>query len=260
VINHARTLLLGQEGEIIPTGYYVGEEYVPEYSPVVLTLGLKPVYDALFGLDPDYEGRLYRTAQYMALLDSTEYSEYVSNFDSRLTYDVGSSGFTGLDYGIEITTDSVLELAIVGVWEEPSYKGRMRNDWVVEATGSNQILVRHVQTKTTQGTVLTFSTSGVSNQFKLPESDLKAIIIAPSGMTGDRWDILHRTSLAGTLADVMTSLEALSFSARQALFGVRQEEPWLTFRNLFDKNQLLPFRFSGALLAFIYRIEAQRNP
>jgi len=260
VINHARTLLLGQAGEIIPTGYYVGEEYVPSYNPIDLPPALKTVYEALFGLNPDYEGRLYRTAQYMALLHSTEYVDYVTDLDSLLTYDVSTSGFTELDYDIDIVTDSILELTIVGEWKEPSYKGRMRNDWVVEATDSNQILIRHTQTGTTQGSILIFNPEGVSNQFKLPESDLKAIIVAPSAMNGDRWEIRHRTSLAGTLTEVMGNLETLSFSTRQALFGVRQDEPWLTFRNLFDKNQNLPFRLSGALLAFIYCIEEQRNP
>ena len=260
MINHARTLLLNRKGEIVPTSYYLGEEYVPVYPGIALEPSLARVAGILYGTSPDYESKLFRTAQYMAILHSTEFVEYVTALDSRITYDVSHPGLVGLEYGLEIVTASEAALAVVGTWSEPAYLGRMRNDWVVEATGANQILVRHVQSGATQGQVLTFGVGSSSNAFPLIGSDFTAIITDPDGLAGDRWEIRYREPPGHTLSDVVANLESMSRITRQALFGLGSEEPYQTFRNLFDKNQALPFRLSGALLALIYRMEALRNP
>jgi len=251
---------MNQEGEVVPSGAYAGEEYIPTYSPLVLDPSLLKIHTTLFGTEPDHEGRLYRAAQYMAVLHSTEFVEYVTALDNRVTYDASQPGLMSLEYGTVITTTSPWDLSIIGSWQAPRYKGVMRNDWVVEATGANQILVRHVQSGTTMGMALVFAGDGSSESFALPESDLRAVITAETGLSGDRWEIRHRLPLEQTLPDVVSGLEAMNLTTRQALFGLGRDEPYLTFRNLFDKHQALPFRLSGALLALIYRMEAQRNP
>jgi hypothetical protein len=262
MINHARTLLLNRKGEIIPSGFRASEEYVPVYSPVELSSALSAVYSILFGTAPDYAGKLYRTAQYMAVLHSTEFVEYVTDLDSRITYDPSDPGLLSLSWGLTVTsTASAPALTVLNDWDPPDFTGRMEHQWIVTATGSNTIEVRNVWTGELLGLVLSFGADGASNRFPLPGSDFEARISAPLGLTASqRWEILYRVPLTRGLGQIVEAVKGLSGETLDGLFGVAPAEPYLTFRNLLNGHKALPFQLSGVLLALVYRMEALRNP
>lgn len=259
MINHVRTLLLNEPGERIPAGAHRSEAYIPLFKPVVLDTPLMKVYEVLYGTDPDYEGKLFRTAQYMAILHSTEFVEYVTALDPRITYDPLRPNLFDQSYGTTVATSGAATLTVLGVWQEPAFKGRMRSDWVVTLAGS-QMTARHVQSGYEYTQLLTFTPAGASERFHLPKCDLDALITQAAPVVSQRWDILQRVPVSEDLGEVLTRLDDMSGASQRALLGVDSAEPYVSFRNMFETGRTLPFRMSGVLLALAYRMEALRTP
>lgn len=87
MINHLRTLLLGQRGSRSFALDEPGEEYVPPlFVPPQLPSWLRAVQMTLFGAHPDRVGLNWRVHQLLGCLHASWLSPHVAAFDPRLTY------------------------------------------------------------------------------------------------------------------------------------------------------------------------------
>ena len=64
----------------------LGEEFIPEFTPVALPSYLQIARNILFGAAPDKVFLNFRAYELMSLLHSTELEEFVTAFDPRITY------------------------------------------------------------------------------------------------------------------------------------------------------------------------------
>lgn len=73
-----------------------------------------------------------------------------------------------------------------------------------------------------------------------------------------RWLINMQANPAPAITTIMPTLELLGEPVFIDLFGVTDEEPYTTFKNLWFDHPLPNYRLAGLTLAFIYRAEEQR--
>ena len=87
MINQGRTLLLNRDGFNRPLPTYFLEEYVdPLFKALSIPAELQSVYEVLVGTLADNAYANFRMRQYMLILHSTEFAEYVTALDPRVTY------------------------------------------------------------------------------------------------------------------------------------------------------------------------------
>lgn len=73
-----------------------------------------------------------------------------------------------------------------------------------------------------------------------------------------RWLINMQANPAPAITTIVPTLELLGEPIFLDLFGVADEEPYTTFKNLWFDHPLPNYRLAGLTLAFIYRAEEQR--
>ena len=73
-----------------------------------------------------------------------------------------------------------------------------------------------------------------------------------------RWLINMQANPSPAITTIMPTLELLGEPIFLDLFGVSDEEPYTTFKNLWFDHPLPNYRLAGLTLAFIYRAEEQR--
>ena len=248
MINNIRTILLNEDGPHTEDSTVAGDQYIPEYTGVELTGDLARIYDVLFGSQPDYEGRVYRMGQYMAIVHSTEYAAYVVDPDPRITYNARNSGV--MDEGLYgIVTGGPSELTINGTLGRPEDTGRITTHWRILAVDSSNVAIDN----TTDGIIVTYALGDTKT---LPGSSFIVAFDDQDITAGDRWDITHRTRVQPDLGVVLSNLQALPDGVLTPVFGSEpREEPFLTFYNMFKQDSLLPFQLTGMLLGLAYRIQ-----
>jgi hypothetical protein len=96
MINHARTLLLGEPGkhlEHINTGMPY-DAYVPAYALKSIRPGLLDAREAVMGYATDTQARRARAAALLTIIESTTFAEHLYQWDPRKTYDFSRHGAT----------------------------------------------------------------------------------------------------------------------------------------------------------------------
>jgi hypothetical protein len=68
------------------------------------------------------------------------------------------------------------------------------------------------------------------------------------------WNVAARVNPGPALISVLPNLEFLGEPTYLELFGVVPDEPYRTFKNLWEEHPLPAYRLSGIVLALIYRI------
>lgn len=84
---------------------------------------------------------------------------------------------------------------------------------------------------------------------------------APETETGliARWFVETKATPEPVLATAIAGLEMIGEPASIELFGLKDEEPYLTFKNLWFDHPLPVYRLNGMVLALIYRTEELRG-
>lgn len=77
--------------------------------------------------------------------------------------------------------------------------------------------------------------------------------------TRAEWDIELRANPTPVLTTALTAFEFFGEPMLLELFGVTDEEPYKTFKNLWADHPLPAYRLSGIVLAMIYRLQALRS-
>lgn len=247
MINHVRTLLLNESGPKPEDVSVAGDTYIPAHAPIEHTAGLSVLRGLLYGARSDYEGRLYRTNQYLAIIHATEYAPYVYHLDPRITY--SPDKLLIFEEGNYRTSVSPATLTVSGTWAGVSH--RVQTRWKVTAKGSNFEVVNI--TDNLQETV------PASGARPLPGSTLAFGVNEQPAVDGTVWLITHRCHPGPDLGAILASCLQTDLSVSEAVFGpVPVQEPFKTFYNLFKVHYAWPYRLAGLVLGYAYRLESIR--
>ena len=259
MINHARTLLCNVSGASRPGLGMFGEEYVPaNFVAQTLPGYLANLRTIIFGTDPDNLFLNYRAAECMHLLHSTKFVTYLTDLDTRYTYDLADRSFFDTDFGTNLVTIQAVTDLIPSVLNRfvcNDAKGRAMEQWDVRIAGGT-VTRKNIRTGATAIDAWALADS-LSPRYSLPGSDLDIRFITPGALLGDgRWQVTAAAKPAGFYG-LEAKLQNSGQAASALLFS--ETEPYKTFKNLWEQHPLFNHRMSGMLLAMIYRMEAIRN-
>ena len=250
MINHARNLLLNvQRTQLLDLP---GHEYVPaDFVPVAnLPDYIRKIRTVLFGLYPDTFMYNYRLRQLLPILHGSELADYLTTFDSRITYWPQPPDIFFQTFGLQsnrMVGDSVLA---IGGNELQEQNGTVYFQWTADLSLADELtLTPNYPTQPATTTAVTY-TDGLSQPITIPGTSVTLRVTTPSSATV--WKLSGVAKPAKSLANVVWSLNALSDELQQ-LFGTSQLEPWLTFKNLWEQQQSV-YRLARLLCALIYRM------
>lgn len=257
MINHARTLLLNKSGNTSPSPTFYGEEYVPTaYKAVILPSELLQVRRALFGAHPDDAGLNYALWQYMRILHSTEFEEYVYALDPRVTY-LHAKSLVDYDYGPSVLTNAEA-LWFVGKPKLGDTDGRLQENWEIKQLSLTTYELRNMYTGTITTDTVTI-TNNITALMPIPDQPECFVSVDTNAATVTDWFITYiaaptqamdPTSRAAQLSQVGAGIMAELFPNR---------EPFKIFKALWEQESRFAYKLSGALLALIYRTEELRR-
>lgn len=264
MINHARTLLLNRDSASFPGYQFPGEQVVPtNYRAINLPSYLNRLRERLFGSDPDRAMLNYRLAQYLKMIHSGQYVSYLTDLDNRVTYldpnrrDLfDNASFT--PNVRQISGASSPAVYLQGGPVSPDVVGRLYRRYTVEYLDPDFRVTVSAPANTTTDITPAF-TNGLSNQVPLGDSGYGLLIGQTNLNAGDKWLIDFFLRPTWSLGEIALTLRSIGEPTLLQLFGVTKEEPYQTFRNLWEKNQDTTDSLTGLLLATIYRTEEVRT-
>jgi hypothetical protein len=98
---------------------------------------------------------------------------------------------------------------------------------------------------------LVLETTNFAQSLLAPGVELETVI--------SRWQISTRAAPQPVITALLPTLEMLGEPVFLELFGVKQREPYATFKNLWFDHPNAVYRLIGLTLALIYRTEEARN-
>jgi hypothetical protein len=259
MINHGRTLLLNEDGDKRPGAEFFLEEYVdPAFKALSLPGYLAGVRAALLSAGDD-AWQNYRLQQLMALLHGTEFVSYLLALDPRFTYRHDRS-ILDLAYG---GSSSPMNVQAMGL--QPIYSGsltagisspRISYGWTVEVLSPTLVNSTDRLTGYSSDSPVTYQ-SGLSSVILLAGQSKFGIRFQSASLpTGARLEVSYLVRPDSELTDLLAPLESLGDEVVSSLFGTA--EPYKTFKQLWEKHGYTAYRFSGLLLAYVYRAEEVR--
>jgi len=272
MINHARNLLVNYIGNDFSR---VGEEVIdPKFRPVVkqnMPSAVVVVRSILFGKEPDAEMLNYRAAQYLRLIHGCELAKYITELDTRITYDLTSAELLDLRLfapTVSTVTTAGANLAVI-VHEADSATfttDKLLQRWRVSLTGvadntaSTTIQLFGTPIRTERKTV-PISNASNSALFKLTGSTLYGRFMwsaggAEAAPTGE-WLVNSRVRPSSDFSVLEQSLRSVD-EALIDLFsrGSAQgyTEPFATFYELWTNSPYIEYRIGAVVLALIYKM------
>jgi len=258
MINHARTLLLNIAGSERHGVSFPGEEFVPrDYKVLTLPTALRNVRTILFGNEPDRVMMNYRLRQFMALLHSTELSEFVLDLDPRVTYLANRSSLFAASTFAPVVTEVVSAGSSLVFHGVNTIGGSvLQHAWSVEILAST-IRVRR-QTPPLDDVLQAYTTTdGLSSAISLTGSQLGFRVQNPT--VGQKWKISAVLRPEIELGEIAVALSKVGEPTLLVLFGTERTEPVATFRELWLRGVGLPYKLGSVLAALTYRTNLIRG-
>jgi len=257
MINVARQLLLNMPSQKA-TGR-PGEEYMPpDFQPLVLPSYISSIFGYLYGPRPDDMLKFYRVRQLLTVLHSTEFVEYVTDLDHRFTYSPGlaDSDFAGLFGTYVAAREGTGTLTLLGSMPAADDIG-IYHRWLVSVIDESRVAVSR-QTAPIASVTYDYSyTDDLSSVFDISGDELRAVFSADPG---DSWRVEAYAKPTRSLGDIAAQLQSVGSNMTMPLFGLAdndiKSEPYRTFYQLWTSHAEFPYRFSGFLLALLYRLWA----
>lgn len=249
MINHFRTLLLNRSAPSYSTR--AGEEYIPDdfVSLANLPTYLQNIRTALYGRNPDWLFENYRTKQYVSLVHNTELERFITDLDSRITYDPNDTEFFRGVFGPHTGKEG---LRFIGEPPAPDASGQSTLRWKVELIDGDIASIEQI-TPVNSAFTLNYNTEPLINGLWLQFS-------APYGTI---WTAEYNRRPEYSLGEIMAGVESSTAQYWNQLFGVgsarASEEPWKTFRNLWLFHPEMPYKLGGFLLAYVYALDLWRQ-
>jgi hypothetical protein len=260
MINHARTLLMNVDGAHRPAPDSFLEEYIPpDFDAQELPSHMESLHKVMFGNDPDNAFRNFRAWQLMKVLHSTEFADYVTDLDPRITYLHDRSVIDAVQAATfeALNASATNELFEIGSVEADPTVPLMQPSWTLEVLAALYVRTTALRSGLTQDSVVTISDELTSIIPMAGQANYGVRIRATASLpVGARWRITKLVFPDADLSQLLADLEAHE-AALSRLFGVT--EPYKTFGELWNRHAILSYRLSGALLAFIHRAEEART-
>jgi hypothetical protein len=261
MINHARTLLLNQDG--VGFSGFVGEEYTPpDFTTVELPSFCRDIRRVLFGDNPDWLMFNYRAYELTTMLASTELTEFVTAFDSRITYSTNNSA-TPFEEVFPFQRASVGSTVVIPVggttaglypttnFTAPDVTGQCYQQWSINQTSTQFHITHETRPRKLVSEDATY-TNGLSNLVPLPESSLQ---FRADQDSSSQWRLEAYSQPQRGLGGLEAGIGALSEETMFELFHIGDpegnEEPWMTWRNLWNDNTETAYRLGAVVLALI---------
>jgi hypothetical protein len=256
MINHARTLLLNRDGDKRPVATFFGEEYVPElFRTVDLPSELVTARDALLGNNPDDAGINYMVWQYMKLLHSTEFEDYVLALDTRITY-MNKKTLVAFPFGPSVDNNGIA-LQFQGAPALGGSDGRLQESWQIEqlSQGSYRLTNMHTGFSTTE---VVNVTDGLTDYMAIPGHSSYNVRVAVDSVTTGLWFITYTAKPQATLDPIARLAQFSNTGAAVKVAVFPSRDPFKLFAKLWEDESRFAYKVSGVLLALIYRIEELR--
>lgn len=259
MINHVRTLILNKDGDKRPDPSFFLEEYIdPAFRSIKTPVFLQRLNSILVGDNSDAAFANYRLWQYMKLLHSTEFVAYVLNLDPRVTYledrsvvpQQNSSSFT------PNPTAAGVQLYFIGEVATASPAVKLYRSWELEVLAPLYLRSSSLQSSAFKDTVVTLANGMSSEILMAGQNSFGVRIVSDPLPVGGKWLIEAFAFPEGDITDLIAPLTSLLHGIGQDLFP--NVEPFKTFGELWNKHDILAYRFSGLLLAYAYQIEKVR--
>ena len=256
MFNHARNLLINISGSNNPGPDYLGEELVPyEYYARSLSTPLQNIRHQLFGADPDRAMLNYRAHQLLSTIEKTSLQEFVTDLDSRITYQFGKDHALALHDTwkpkvLRVGGDLSNELTVTGTPVRPDYTGRLYYQFSVDLSGTAITVSRETPPINAESTNYSL-TNSLSPAFDLLYTGYSIHVNTTSSLVS--WSISGYLRPQLSFDDIVQSLDKVGEPTLVALFGTENVEPWNTFKNLWYDSPDVIYRIGAITLALIYR-------
>lgn len=254
--NQARTLLLNTNGNEQPSADFFAQEYVPPYfRTVLLPSGLLNVRRALFGGAPDQAGMNYSIWQYMRILHSTEYAEWVTALDPRITYLSKQSMLdTAFGPSVDRNADALQFTGLPGLGDA---SGKLQESWTIEQVSAAIYRIMNMSTRRTETHTVSIEDGYTEFMPMTGYADFK-VRVQTHLVTVPSWIVQYLAAPLSGMDTVNRAAQAANIGAEAyaELFPAR--EPYKLFKALWEKHILFPYKMTGYLLALIYRTEEYR--
>ncbi len=261
--NHIRNLLVNLTGNDSYYDNVPGDELIPsEYFEIEnLPTFLQVARSRIFGAKPDRAMLNYRAAQLLEMISCTELQEYVTATDPRITYEKSGrslkSGFEPEVVKIGGSATDILTLKNTPI--RPDITGRSGYEYhiAIEASPTDTVTVtRRSWPASTETSDLTI-TSGLSQEIALTGSGFKVYVNAATD--GAAWIVKGFIRPSTNLSAIEESLREIGEPYLLQIFGVKDVEPYLTFKNCWNNHPDLAYRLGGITLAMAYRMGELTN-
>lgn len=261
MFNHARTLLMNTNGEDRIYASYPGDELIPvRFNKLNLPTYIKVIRTRLFGVSPDRVMLNYRVAQLLHLIEATNLHTHILALDSRITYNSKSNQMVLASTFEPVVTqyggNSMDILTLIGSAISPDASGQTAYNYQVTIDGVNINIQRVTPPTVTVQNLLNF-TASLSDVYLLPYSDYKIRVNSVNPLAA--WTIRGFLRPTTALSAIEQSLRSIGEPYLLQLFGVIDEEPYLTFKNCWNGHPDFAHRLGGLVLALVYRTEELRN-
>lgn len=272
----------------------VGYEYIPvEFRPLMLPTALSTIRRVLFGSNPDQRFLNLRSRELLHYVHQTPAAEYLYKLDKRITYwpEPTASNFQ-FQTGIEISQirGAPRAAAFGGEFTANNSTGRAHRQYTIGFVNADEVPIaleeqsdRYLLIETDDKVLNELSSDFMSlstdtvNELRikdkqllsdkiptitLPETNVRVkfadLPTDPDTYDG-RWYVKLTANPAPAITTLMPTLELLGEPVFLELFGLTDDEPYATFKNLWFDHPLPAYRLAGLVLAFIYRVENVRT-
>jgi len=254
--NMARTLLRNVDGDTAQTVGLFAKYVPPYYRAVPLSSGLLTVRRALFGSNPDQDGLDLMVWRYMRILHSTEYSDWLTALDPRITYD-GLESVLDVAYGPTVSRDSAA-FQFTGDPGLGGASGRLRAAWTIEQLSLGVYRITELSSRRSETYSVALS-DGMTEFMAMPGYTAYKVRIQTGLLTDSQWSVTYLSRPGPEMDPINRAVQAsnIGIEAYTELFPSR--EPFKLFKQLWEQHSLFPYKMSGYLLALIYRTEEIRS-
>ena len=136
----------------------------------------------------------------------------------------------------------------------------MYHQYLIEILTGETVRVTQETVPVKQDIVPYTFTSGLSSRVDLFDSGWGVLMGTNSGgFGGASWKFSVNNRPTFDLGQLVVMLEQLTEPVLLELFGLAPDEPFRTFKNLWEQNNETPFKLGGLLLALITRTNEVRE-
>jgi hypothetical protein len=220
---------------------------------------LNSIRTALFGRDPDRQMINYRLGEILPLLHATAYAEYITTYDSRITYRPGEATelFTGAFGWTASKLDADSQLTLIGELPQRTASARLVGEWDIQAIAVDAASATfRVASRRPMSPPLDVETAITDDWTEKVALTKEAGFRVQATLTvGDRWRVVRRQRPLLSVIDVLNVIATAGADAIDATLE-GSDEPQVTFQKLWRQQREPVLRLAGIL--FAYQAKVQR--